>query len=292
MAIAVALGGAGALERLLDRAADDELAAEDAHRRGHRLAHHRLARAARRGGAARRADRAPRARRDQPPGQHQRPGRGVDEDRIRSGPRWLSQSASPILSRISRSTVSASGTRSSASARHMQRDALRRGQRVFVQKRVDAALAEALAAHRGDEMPRRLGDPVARLAGSSAAARISATTAASSARVCSRRRSRSGFGRWRLSKDIGRGRAGHLPSLRGPPIHTGKSRAPHATCISSSKPSRLARQDRMGPTAPMESTGPASLGFASPSPPRYHQHAETGHPETVRRGHIIRYYRV
>jgi hypothetical protein len=62
----------------------------------------------------------------------------------------------------------------------------------------------------------------------------------------------------------------------------------HATRISSAKPSRLA----VGPAARMESTSPASLGFASPSPPRYHRRSETGHPETVRRGHIIRYYRV
>src|SRR5207237_4933130 len=38
----------------------------------------------------------------------------IDSER----PRWPSQFASPILSRISRSTVSASGTRSKASARH------------------------------------------------------------------------------------------------------------------------------------------------------------------------------
>ena len=43
-----------------------------------------------------------------------------------------------------------------------QRDALGRGQRVFVQKGVDAAFAEALAAHRGDEGAGGRGDAVAR----------------------------------------------------------------------------------------------------------------------------------
>ncbi len=43
MPVAVALGLAGVLDCLLDRAPDDELAAEDAHRGGHRLAHHRFA---------------------------------------------------------------------------------------------------------------------------------------------------------------------------------------------------------------------------------------------------------
>ena len=42
-----------------------------------------------------------------------------------------------------------------------ERHALLRGQRVFVQKRVDAALAEPLAAHRDDEAAGALGDPVA-----------------------------------------------------------------------------------------------------------------------------------
>ena len=44
-----------------------------------------------------------------------------------------------------------------------QRDPLGRGQRIFVQKRVDAAFAEAFAAHRGDECPRLIGDAVAHL---------------------------------------------------------------------------------------------------------------------------------
>ena len=82
MPVAVALGFAGVLDRLLDRAADDELAAEDAHRGGHRLAHDRLAGAG--GETAQRAAQVGLRRFgvQQPAGQHQRPGRGVDEDRF------------------------------------------------------------------------------------------------------------------------------------------------------------------------------------------------------------------
>ncbi len=42
-------------------------------------------------------------------------------------------------------------------------DPFGRGQRIFVQKRVNAAFAEAFAAHRGDERPRPVGDAVAHL---------------------------------------------------------------------------------------------------------------------------------
>ena len=45
MPVTVALGLAGVLDRLLDRAPNHKLPAENAHRGGHRLAHHRLARA-------------------------------------------------------------------------------------------------------------------------------------------------------------------------------------------------------------------------------------------------------
>ncbi len=44
-----------------------------------------------------------------------------------------------------------------------QRDALGRGQRIFVQKRVEAALAEALAADRVDEAAGGRSDAIARL---------------------------------------------------------------------------------------------------------------------------------
>ncbi len=272
-------------------AAHDELPAEDAHRRGHRLAHHRLARA--RDEAAQHA--AQIARRglglDDAPGEHERPGRGVDEGRIGLAEMLLPIGAGDLVADQPVDGLGIGNAQQRLGKAH-EGDALLRGQRVFVQEGVDAALADTLPAHRDDEKPRRLGDAIERRGRQLRRGQDLGDDGALVGPVVLAQAQPERIGRRRLSKDKGGGRAGHLPSLRGPPIHTGKSRAPHATRISSSKPSRLARQDRMGPTAPMESTGPASLGFASPSPPRYHQHAETGHPETVRRGHIIRYYRV
>ena len=79
---AVPLGLAGMPDRLFDRASDDELAAEDAHRRGHRLAHHRLARAGDKTAQSAAQIVFRRFGMQQATGQHQRPGRGVDKDRF------------------------------------------------------------------------------------------------------------------------------------------------------------------------------------------------------------------
>ena len=162
MPVAVALGFAGVLDRLLDGAADDELAAEDAHRGGHRLAHDRFAGAG--GETAQRAAQVGLRRFgvQQPAGQHQSPGRGVDEDRF--GP---AEVAFPI--RLADLVADQPVDR--LRIRHPQqgfgetqeRDPLGRGQRIFVQKRVDAAFPQAFAAHRGDERPRPVGDAVAYL---------------------------------------------------------------------------------------------------------------------------------
>ena len=141
MAIALALGRAGAVERLLDRAPHDELVAEDAHRRGHRLAHHRLARA--RGEAAQRGAQIVRrrARRATAAGQHQRPGRGVDEERVR-----MAEMARPIgrAELVADQPVDGLGVGHAQQrlGEAHQRHALLRGQRVFVQERVDAAVAD------------------------------------------------------------------------------------------------------------------------------------------------------
>ena len=74
MAIAVPFGFLGAFERLRDRAPDDELAPEDAHRGAHRLAHHGFPRAGDK--AAQRLTKIPlsRLRVKQTAGQHQSPG--------------------------------------------------------------------------------------------------------------------------------------------------------------------------------------------------------------------------
>src|SRR3954464_13992546 len=84
MTVALPLGLAGAYQRLVYRASHDELAGQDAHRGGHRLPPHRLARprdkAAKKGPATAFAWPAG-VTPQQPSGQHQRPGRGVDEQR-------------------------------------------------------------------------------------------------------------------------------------------------------------------------------------------------------------------
>ena len=71
-----------ALQRLLDRAPHDELTAEDAHRRGHRLPHDRFARAGDKTAQGAAQIVLCRLGMQQAPGQHQRPGRGVDKDRF------------------------------------------------------------------------------------------------------------------------------------------------------------------------------------------------------------------
>ena len=103
--------------------------AEDAHRRGHRLAHHRLARA--RGEAAQ--HRAPimlagLARRSRP-GQHQRPGRGVDEAATANGRDAAPNRPAASLSRISRSMVAGIGNAQQRLGEAHERDALLRRQR-------------------------------------------------------------------------------------------------------------------------------------------------------------------
>ena len=81
VAVALAVCLLGAVQRLLDGAAHDELAPHDAHGLAHRLPDHRLA-GPRREPAQRAAEVAAGVvRLHQTAGQHQRPGRGVDEQR-------------------------------------------------------------------------------------------------------------------------------------------------------------------------------------------------------------------
>src|SRR5262249_59914172 len=82
MAVAVALRFAGAFDRLLDRASDYELATEDAHCRGHRLTHQRLAGAGYEAAQSGTQIVLRRLGMQQPAGPHPPPGRGVDEDRF------------------------------------------------------------------------------------------------------------------------------------------------------------------------------------------------------------------
>src|SRR5262249_29147838 len=82
MTITLALRLPRAFERLLDGPSDDELATEDAHRRGYCLPDNRLPRAGDK--TAQRAAQIalPRLAVQQPAGQHQRPGRGIDKNRF------------------------------------------------------------------------------------------------------------------------------------------------------------------------------------------------------------------
>ena len=77
-----------------------------------------------------------------------------DSDR----PRWRCQSAPPILSLISRSAVSASGIRSSASARHISTTPLAARQLVFLHEGVDAPGAHAPAPHLAHESAGQCGN--------------------------------------------------------------------------------------------------------------------------------------
>ena len=83
MAIAVGLVFAGAVESLVDGASHDELAAHDPHRLDHRLADHRFAASRDQPAQERSRIADPRLlHANDPAGEHQRPGRGIDEQRL------------------------------------------------------------------------------------------------------------------------------------------------------------------------------------------------------------------
>ena len=137
-----------------------ELAAEDAHRLRDRLADDRLA-------GARDQARRRRRRRPAPRASSRRTSRPVSirpqvEALTNSDslcPRWRSQSAAAILSRISgrrsRRRECAAAPRPGTSARRLPRvDSV-----VFVQKRIDAAVHAAAGAHGFDELARACLDP-------------------------------------------------------------------------------------------------------------------------------------
>ena len=158
MAIADRLGRPGLGERLVDRPTHDELAAHDPHAGGNRLANDRLARA-RHQSADQPGRRRVRAQLDQAPGQHQRPGRGVDEERG-----GLADMPVPVgrTDLVADQAVDRLGIRDPQQGlgQTHQDDAFGRAQLVLVQKGIDAALAGTALAHRGDQAPRPVADPV------------------------------------------------------------------------------------------------------------------------------------
>ena len=123
---------------------------------GHGLAHHRLARA--RDQAAH--HRAPIMRAglgDEPAGQHQRPGRGVDEERLR-----MTQMPRPVGRRelVADEAVDCGrvGNAQQRLGETEERDPFLRRQPVFRQEHVDPAAAMAARPRLGDEAARGGGD--------------------------------------------------------------------------------------------------------------------------------------
>ena len=162
MAIAAALGGLGALERFVDGAAHHELSGQHAHRRGHRLAHHGLARAREETAQRRREVALIGAAAEEPPGEHQCPGRSIDEERVR-----LAEMTRPISRRqlVTDQPVDGGGVGNAQQGlgQAHEGDALGRRQRVFMEERVDAALAEASPPRFRDQTARPRGDARAHL---------------------------------------------------------------------------------------------------------------------------------
>ena len=151
MPVARALLGRGARERLADVAAHHELAAHDAHRLAEGGAHDRLAEA---------RDEAAQERRrvadlelgfaHQLAGQHQPPGRGIDEQRI-----GLAEVVRPLSDRdlVGDQLVRRVGVRNAQQrlGEAHQHHALLRGEAVLLQEGLDAGLALAAAAGRDHE---------------------------------------------------------------------------------------------------------------------------------------------
>ena len=173
--------GSARLQRLVDRSAEDEIAAEDLHRLAHRGTDDRLAepadRAAKRRlpivGAVLRAF-------EHLAGQQQRKGRGVDERRVRPA-----ELLRPVRSRELVGDQLVGGVRVGNAQQRLgeahHRDAFVRAEIVGLEERVDARrLVRAHALHQRRAPSRSLRR--ARSATSRACARRSATTCSSSGR--------------------------------------------------------------------------------------------------------------
>ena len=193
MTVALPLGLAGALQRLVDRAPHDELAGQDAHRGGHRLPPHRLARP--RDKAAQNGPEIAFARPDavapqQPSGQHQRPGRGVDEQRSGMSEMPLPVGGGNLVADQLVDGLGIGDAQQRLGETH-QSHALLRGQGVFVQKGVEPACRSAAGAPRRRAGARLMPIRSRASAGSSAAATMRASASVSSRRCQSRIAARS-----------------------------------------------------------------------------------------------------
>ena len=142
---------AAGVQRLVDRAAGDELLAHQAHRDVDALADDRLAAAGDEPGQ-RGAERLLAAGRDEPAGQHEAPGRGVDEER-----RAVADMRAPVAGRqlVADQRVARRGVGNAQQrlGEAHQRHALLARQRIFVDEPLDAARPR-LAAQALDQFAR------------------------------------------------------------------------------------------------------------------------------------------
>ena len=146
------------VERFRDRAAEHELLAHDAHRMLHGIADEGLARA-RHEPLQIAADIGCRvvAERDEAAGEHQSPGRGIDEKRIRTGRHGAPMLAADLVGDELVRRVGVGNAQQRLGKAH-QHHALLGGERVFLHEGVDAALLAAPGPHRGDKLAGEFGD--------------------------------------------------------------------------------------------------------------------------------------
>ena len=242
MTVALPLGLAGARQRLVYRASHDELAGQDAHRGGHGLPPHRLARP--RDKAAQNGPEIAFAWPDavapqQPSGQHQRPGRGVDEQRSGMSEMPLPVGGGNLVADQLVDGLGIGDAQQRLGETH-QSHALLRGQGVFVQKGVEPAppirFRRTAATSRRAVMPIRSRAS----AGSSAAATMRASASVSSRRCQSRIAARSGV-------SIGGG-SRKTQSIGEELVRTQRVAKPRTRTAAASR--RLAPTDRLLPRGP------------------------------------------
>ncbi len=163
--VALLLVVARALQGLVDGAAEHELAAEDAHGLAHGLADERLA-AARDQAAEHRAQVAVAvaAVLDHLPGQHQRPGGGIDEGRVRVAQVLFPVAAAELVADQPVGGLAVGDAQQRLGQAH-QHHALLAGELVLVHEGVDAALADAARAHALDQLAGLVLDPLAQVPG-------------------------------------------------------------------------------------------------------------------------------
>ena len=143
VAVALALGLARAPDRLLDRLPEHEVAAEHAHRLEQRLAQHRLAEPLDQAGQPRaRVGVLLEIRAHEATGQHQAPGRGVDQKRAAAAEVARPVAGAQLVADQPVGGVGIGDPQQRLGEAH-QHDALARAEAVLLQERLDAQLIAA-----------------------------------------------------------------------------------------------------------------------------------------------------